>query len=251
MPLTSSCSLTKTAGGQDMYQPVSGNGSEIIPGDDTVQGNLLVNGTSQLNGLVTAGAGVNVTGAVTATGAVSGSSVTATGLVSAGSFNNTTVNVPSTVQIVTNGVASGGASFSGSTAVLSIPLLSLFPGLPSLKAFQLYISGSSTDRFTTIVGAYSGASTVGVYAGQFQNVAVFDATRNIRGACQPTQYTAPASGDAITMYPDNLILTNSNLTSANSTVFYCVTSSNGSTIAWNRTTSGQATNVWLTLVPII
>jgi hypothetical protein len=70
MPLSSSSSLTKTAGGQDMYQPIAGNGSEIIPGDDTIQGNLLVLGSSTLTGLVTAGAGVNVTGAVGVTGDV-------------------------------------------------------------------------------------------------------------------------------------------------------------------------------------
>ena len=281
MPGVVSPSITQTANGVNLYQPANAGNTDVVPnlavtGNATVGGTLAVTGATTLSsvsasgamtcgslstpGVVSAGTlsssgGVNAV-SVTASGAVSGGSVSggtvsATTSVSASVFNNNTVNGTQTVQIVTDGVASGGASFGGSTAVMQIPLLTLFPQMVNFKVFQLFISGSATDRFSTIVGAYSGASTTGVYASQLQNVTTFDATRNIRGGLQPLQYTAPSGGDAITMYPDNMIISASNLTSANNNVFYCVTASNSSTIAWNRTTPGQSTNVWITFVGLL
>ena len=284
MPLTSSCSLTKTAGGQDMYQPLAGNGSPVIPGNETVQGNLLVNGTSQLNGLVTAGAGVNVTGVVTVTGSIStpggvtagtlsssggvnGATVTASGAVSAGSvsstgnivssaggvsagsFTNTSLNAQ-TIQIVSAGVPVAGVTV-GSTGtgnnLLSINLLSLFPSINSFKQYKIFLSGSSTDRFSGMTMGYSGGGSGGAFITQWSSVSGFALyTGNYKGNVATVGLDAPAgSGGTLAVYPDNVTVNNADLTS--STIYYGGTLTNGATGGFNVT----GTNVWLYIFPIL
>ena len=70
-------SLTKTAGGQDLYLPFTPGSAEVIPGNLQVGGNLEVEGSSTLTGAVSTGdltsLSVAVTGSVTAGSVTTGS----------------------------------------------------------------------------------------------------------------------------------------------------------------------------------
>lgn len=252
-----------------MYQPVTGNGSPVIPGDETVQGNLLVNGTSNLNGLVTAGSGVNVTGAVNATGAVSGSSVTASGAVTAGSLSVTggsavvaltatgTVTAPNftnssytqrVIQIVDNGVPIAGVTVGSSGAgnnLLILDMTALFPGSVNFKSYKVFLSGSSTNRFVGWNNATSGGTGTGAFLAQFQSLSGYDIALNYKGNCAVTGTSVGAGGGGVANYPDSVIVCPADL--SNNIIYYTGTTSNGATAA----TNANGTIIWLTFLPIL
>lgn len=126
-------SLTKTAGGQDLYVPLvpSSGGGDVFPGNVQIAGNLAVGGTTSLGGAVSTGAltsaSVTTSGSVsaatvTASGSVSAASVTASGSVSAGSVTSSgaitgaSLTLPNAGRVTNSGgsgIAPASRGFSG------------------------------------------------------------------------------------------------------------------------------------------
>jgi hypothetical protein len=114
MPIVVSPSLTKTAGGQDMYQPISTNDNEVVNGTLTVSGTSTLNGPVTINstlavtGATTLGSTLGVTGASTLTGAVSlGSTLavagatTLSGILNNLPFGSLSASTPATISYAT------------------------------------------------------------------------------------------------------------------------------------------------------
>ena len=180
-------SLTKTAGGQDLYVPLipsAGGGGDVIPGNLQVTGNIAVGGTSTLTGAVSTGALTSAS--VTSPGQVSGATVVSTGQISG---NSVVVSGASGTAVVRG--SDGYYSISGAvnlpasaaeTALVNITTPCMWDlflcaptngGTATLNTYQnirvavtgvTYWSGAGqlTTQFALTSGAYAGGITLGV-----------------------------------------------------------------------------------------
>jgi hypothetical protein len=286
MPGVVSPSITQTANGVNLYQPANSGNTDVVvnlqvTGNATVGGTLAVTGATTLSsvsassvassGVVSAGsistAGGVTAGTLSSSGGVNGATVTASGAVSAGSvsstgnivstaggvsaqsFTNTSLNAQ-TIQIVSAGVPLSGVTV-GSTGtgnnLLAINMQTLFPSINSFKQYKIFLSGSSSDRFSGMTMGYSGGGSGGAFITQWSSVSGFALyTGNYKGNVSTVGLDAPAgSGGTLAVYPDNVVVTGADLTS--STIYYGGTLTNGATGGFNVT----GTNVWLHLFPIL
>ena len=230
--------------------PTAGPG-DVIQGNFTITGNLAVGGASSLTTLSVSGAStltgaVNATGLVTATGGV-----TSGALITAPIFTNITASsTPQTIQIVNAGVPVSGVTV-GSTGtgnnLLAINMATLIPNCSNYKSYRVFISGSSSNRYSGMTMGYSGGGSGGAFITQWQAVAGFALyTGNYKGNVSTVGLDAPAgSGGTLAVYPDNVIVCPSDLTG--NLLYYGGTLTNGATGGFNVT----GTNVWLTFVPIL
>ena len=285
MPGVVSPSITQTANGVNLYQPLGG-GAEVInnlvvTNNATIGGTLNVTGATTLSsvsassvassGVVSAGsistAGGVTAGTLSSSGGVNGATVTASGAVSAGSvastgnivssaggvsaqsFTNTSLN-QSTIALVLGGVPVAGVTV-GSTGtgnnLLAINMQTLFPDINKFKMYKIFLSGSASDRFSGMTMGYSGGGSGGAFITQWSSVSGFALyTGNYKGNVSTVGLDAPAgSGGTLAVYPDNVIVTGADLTS--STIYYGGTLTNGATGGFNVT----GTNVWMVLLPIL
>jgi hypothetical protein len=194
------------------------------------------------------GSSLAVTGATTLTGGVTGA-VLATGAVTGSSINNSSFPSSAIAQIVNAGVAGTGTTL-GPTGVgnniLTLDVTTIFPGSENLKAYRLYISGSVSNRFSIIGCNYSGAGSAGQLFLQWQSVSGFTAGNSLKGtALLGTTALGAGGGGPLGVTPDNQIIFAGDLT--NNTVYWCGSADNGGTVGFNTT----ATNIWLSLVPVV
>jgi hypothetical protein len=142
-------SLTKTAGGQDMYVPLDpvGGGGDVIPGNLQVGGNLAVDGSATIDGAVSCGSTLAVTGSVSAASVTSAGSVSAASVTSAG---------PVTASFFQS--ASQVVNFTATEVNVDLDYKITRPGLYTLSAVG---GGNFLFRFITISSNSAGQLTYG------------------------------------------------------------------------------------------
>jgi hypothetical protein len=106
-------SLTKTAGGQDMYVPLDpvAGGGDVFPGNVQIGGNLAVDGSSTFDGAVSCGSSIAATGSVSAASVTASGSVSAGSVTSSGAITGASLTLPNAGR-VTNSGGSGSAPAS-------------------------------------------------------------------------------------------------------------------------------------------
>jgi len=142
-------SLTKTAGGQDLYVPLvpSSGGGDVFPGNVQIAGNLAVGGTTSLSGAVSTGA--LTPASVTTSGSVSAATVTAAGSVSAasvtasGSVSAATVTSSGAITGASLILPSAGAVSNSAGSVSAAPSSR---GLVGSYAYSLSIPGTQNQN---------------------------------------------------------------------------------------------------------
>ena len=169
--------------------------------------------------------------------------------VTASSFEN--ISAPlQTIQIVTAGVPVSGVTI-GSTGtganMLAMNMATLVPNSNNYKSYRVFLSGSATNRYVGMSGAYSGAGAVGAFIVQFQAVSGFaEFVKNYKGNISNQGSSASAVGPGtIAVFPDNVIVCPADLTG--NFLYLAGEVTNGAVVGLNDTTS----NVWLTFVPIL
>jgi len=230
-----------TAGGTDTI-----NGNLTVTGNTSSLGSLSAGTTLTVSGTATLGGAVNATGLITSLGGMASSAV-----IVAPVFTNTTASpTPQVIQIVSAGVPVSGVTV-GSTGtgnnLLAINMATLIPNCSNYKSYRVFISGSSSNRYSGMTMGYSGGGSGGAFITQWQAVAGFALyTGNYKGNVSTVGLDAPAgSGGTLAVYPDNVIVCPSDLTG--NILYYGGTLTNGATGGFNVT----GTNVWLTFVPIL
>jgi|FreactcultureFD7_1027221.scaffolds.fasta_scaffold06290_6 hypothetical protein len=146
-------SLTKTAGGQDLYVPLipSAGGGDVIPGNLQVVGNLAVGGTSTLTDTVSTGALTSAS--VTSPGQISGATVVSAGQVSGASVVSAG---PVTASLFQS--ASQVVNFTATGVNVDLDYKITRPGLYTISAVG---SGNYLFRFITVTSNATGQLTYG------------------------------------------------------------------------------------------
>jgi hypothetical protein len=164
-------SLTKTAGGQDLYVPLipSSGGGDIIPGNLQVGGNLAVAGTTSLSGAVS-------------TGALTPASVTTAGAVSTGALTSASVTTPGVVTCL-------GATVTGGLTVSTGP--SLFAGDVTMQTPGATATLTNASIGTLLNGSFNQSAGASIVAPSAQYTMRFGAWRFTWGLSQ----AANGSGD--------------------------------------------------------
>ena len=160
-------SLTKTAGGQDMYIPVDpiGGGGDVIPGNLQVGGNLAVDGSATIDGAVSCGSTLAVTGPTTM------SDLTAAGnvILSTNPAANGLSIGTSVLPVGVGGLRVAGASILAAASITSLANLSLGASAPVPVA----------------IGGLGTGWTVGVFSGW----RVVVGSTPVSGSASPTNYS--------------------------------------------------------------
>lgn len=230
-----------TAGGTDTI-----NGNLTVTGNTSSLGSLSAGTTLTVSGTATLGGAVNATGLITSLGGFTTGS-----FMTAGTYTNSSASVtPQAIQIVNAGVPVSGVTIGPTGTgnnMLAINMSTLVPNSNNYKSYRVFLSGSPTDRYSGMGGAYSGGANTGAFIVQFQAVSGYqEYTRNYKGNSANQGLSAPAGGGGtIALYPDNVIVCPTDLTG--SILYLCGEVTNGGTVGLNTT----ASNIWLTFVPIL
>lgn len=251
--------------------------STLVGGAGTIAGGFTVNATNaataglQVGGVagsvnmnvpvstlqnfqVVSAASLTTAGAITCAGPLSVQNVgiTTPASITSSIYSNSSVLTPVAIQVVQNGVGingatigapnPGGPAFSG--GLLTLPLLTIFPGCGNFKSFKLFMSGSATDKYENIVTAYSGNTSDTAIDKQMQSVVTYAFKNNYKGAVQTrTGNVFQGPGDIVT-FPDSVIVVPGD---GGSTLYQYFGTSTGATIAYNSANS----QVWLHFYPIL
>lgn len=274
--ITTNGGLSCTSGSSITAAGGTVTASTLVGGAGTIAGGLTVNATNaataglhvggvagsvnidvpvstQQNLQVVSAASLTTAGAITCAGPLSVQNVgiTTPASITSSIYSNSSVLTPVAIQVVQNGVAINGATLgapggSGFTGgLLTLPLLTIFPGCGNFKSFKLFLTGSATDNYVSIQTQYSGNQSDTAIEKQLQSAPVgYDPAHNIKGQIQNKTSTAFQGPGVIGTYPDSLIVVPGD---GSTTLYQYFATSTGATIGYN----GSASQVWLRFYPIL
>lgn len=234
--------------GDSIVNATNTSGAGLTVGGVAGVVNMTVPVSTLQNFQVVSAASLTTAGAITCAGplTVQNTGITTPASITSSTYSNSSV-APVVVKVVQNGVGINGATVTapGGNGILTLPLLTIFPGCGNFKSFKLFMSGSATDKYVSIQTQYSGNDRDTAIEKQFQSAPVgFDPAHNIKGQIQNKTSTAYQGPGVIGTYPDNLIIVPAD---GSTTLYQYYSTNTGGQIGYD----GSASQVWLHFYPIL